>query len=62
MICFQNERLEILQLLSTGLQFTAGVDLKAIAEQTQYFTAPDMKALFYTALTMKNSNLSKIIV
>uniref|UniRef100_A0A1B6DI32 AAA+ ATPase domain-containing protein n=2 Tax=Clastoptera arizonana TaxID=38151 RepID=A0A1B6DI32_9HEMI len=55
------ERLEILHKLSRTLCFTADVNLEAIAEQTDCFTAPDIKALLYTALTLV-TNQSECII
>ena len=45
----EEERLEILNALSTKLVFSPDVDLKAISQQTDYFSGADLQAVLYSA-------------
>uniref|UniRef100_A0A8C4IA62 Peroxisomal ATPase PEX1 n=1 Tax=Dicentrarchus labrax TaxID=13489 RepID=A0A8C4IA62_DICLA len=45
----QEARLEILKALSTGVAFSADVDLEQLAAATEQFTGADLKALLYNA-------------
>ncbi|XP_035537876.1 peroxisome biogenesis factor 1 [Morone saxatilis] len=45
----QEARLEILKALSTGVAFSADVDLEQLAVATEHFTGADLKALLYNA-------------
>ena len=45
----QSERLEILNALSTKLQFDSDVDLEPISRQTDHYSGADLQALLYSA-------------
>lgn len=45
----QEDRVEILKVLSVGLVLDADVDLEQLAAATERFTGADLKALLYNA-------------